>query len=81
MPLPGRERFAEALQHVRRTCAASPARTARCSARPAATPRAMTLSLVALGTVLLDIAAGAFRLTPDEMLDKVSARVAEDGEA
>ncbi len=31
----------------------------------------------ALGAVLLDIAAGAFRLTPDEMLDKVAARVSE----
>jgi hypothetical protein len=38
-------------------------------------PEAMTSSLVALGTVLLDIAAGAFRMTPDEMLDKVASRV------
>ena len=43
-------------------------------------PEGMTSSLVALGTVLLDIAAGAFHLTPDEMLDKVAARVAEGGE-
>jgi hypothetical protein len=40
-------------------------------------PEGTTSSLVALGAVLLDIAAGAFRLTPDEMLDKVAARVTE----
>lgn len=38
-------------------------------------PEAMTQSLIALGAVLLDIAAGAFRLTPDEMLVKVSERI------
>jgi hypothetical protein len=42
-------------------------------------PEGTTSSLVALGTVLLDIAAGAFSLSPDEMLDKVAARVAEGG--
>lgn len=35
-------------------------------------PESMTQSLIALGAVLLDIAAGAFQLTPDEMLGKVS---------
>jgi hypothetical protein len=35
-------------------------------------PEAMTMSIVALGAVLLDIAAGAFRLTPEQMLDKVA---------
>ena len=35
-------------------------------------PEAMTQSLIALGAVLLDIAAGAFGLTADEMLGKVS---------
>lgn len=35
-------------------------------------PLVMTQSLTALGAVLLDIAAGAFSLTPDEMLVKVS---------
>ena len=33
-------------------------------------------SLVALGAVLLDISAGAFSLSPDEMLAKVSAGIA-----
>ena len=40
-------------------------------------PEGTTASLVALGAVLLDIAAGAFRLTPDEMLEKVARQVAE----
>ena len=35
-------------------------------------PEEMTMSIVALGAVLLDIAAGAFRLTPEQMLDKVA---------
>jgi hypothetical protein len=35
-------------------------------------PEEMTMSIVALGVVLLDIAAGAFRLTPEQMLDKVA---------
>lgn len=38
-------------------------------------PEAMTMSIVALGAVLLDIAAGAFRLTPDQMLDKVAESI------
>jgi hypothetical protein len=38
-------------------------------------PTGTTMSLVALGAVLLDIAAGAFSLTPDEMLAKVSAGI------
>lgn len=39
----------------------------------------MTRSRVALGAVLLDIAAGAFHLTPDQMLDKVSEGTATIG--
>ena len=38
-------------------------------------PAGTTMSLVALGAVLLDVAAGAFSLTPEEMLDKVSAGI------
>jgi hypothetical protein len=40
-------------------------------------PESMTQSLIALGAVLLDIAAGAFKLTPDEMLGKVSVGIKE----
>jgi hypothetical protein len=35
-------------------------------------PEAMTTSIVALGAVLLDVASGAFNLTPEQMLDKVA---------
>jgi hypothetical protein len=37
-----------------------------------AEPEEMTMSIVALGAVLLDIAAAAFSLTPEQMLDKVA---------
>jgi hypothetical protein len=39
-------------------------------------PDTLTMSLVALGAVLLDIAAGAYKLTPEEVLDKLADRVA-----
>lgn len=38
-------------------------------------PEGTTGSLLTLGTVLLDIAADAYRLTPDEMLHKVAQTV------
>lgn len=38
-------------------------------------PEGTTTSLLALGAVLLDIAAGAFSISPDEMLAKVSAGI------
>lgn len=41
-----------------------------------ADPETLTMSLVALGAVLLDIAAGAYKLTPDEMLGKLADGVA-----
>jgi hypothetical protein len=41
-------------------------------------PDGTTRALLALGTVLLDIAAGAYRLSADEMLDKVSRTLAAD---
>lgn len=40
-----------------------------------ADPEGTTMSLVALGAVLLDLAAGAFNLSPDEMLAKVAAQI------
>jgi hypothetical protein len=39
-------------------------------------PEKVTMSIVALGAVLLDIAAGAFKMSPDDMLDKVALGVA-----
>lgn len=38
-------------------------------------PEEVTMSIVALGAMLLDIAAGAFRLTPEQMLDKVARTI------
>ena len=38
-------------------------------------PEQVTMSIVALGAVLLDIAAGAFHLTPEQMLDKVAQSI------
>ncbi len=75
VPLPGAERFSEALTHVRRYVRSEPgAHTALLDAARR-DPDGMTLSLVALGAVLLDAAAGAFRLTPDEVLEKVGQQV------
>lgn len=39
-------------------------------------PEGLTTSIVTLGAVLLDIAATAFHLTPEEMLDKLADKVA-----
>ena len=38
-------------------------------------PEGMTASIVTLGAVLLDIAAGAYKLTPEQMLEKLSDNV------
>lgn len=46
-----------------------------------ADPEGITTSIVALGAVLLDIAAGAFYLTPEEMLDKLAAGVSHVNDA
>lgn len=42
-------------------------------------PEGVTTSIVALGAVLLDIAAGAFGLAPEQMLAKVGAGVGRMG--
>jgi len=44
-------------------------------------PAGMTTSVLALGAVLLDIAAGAFKLTPEEMLDKLMVSVSDHSAA
>lgn len=41
-----------------------------------ADPEGVTMSLVGLGAALLDIAAGAYKLSPEEMLDKLADGVA-----
>ena len=40
-----------------------------------ADPEAMTMSIVALGAVLLDLAAGAFHMSPEAMLESVARNV------
>lgn len=79
-PPTGHARFAETVRAVQAYVRSEPGAHSSLMAAAREDPEAMTASLVALGTVLLDIAAGAFHLTPDEMLDKVAARVAEGGE-
>lgn len=44
-------------------------------------PDGTTRGLLALGTVLLDIAAEAYRMSPEQMLDKVSRTLAADHDA
>jgi hypothetical protein len=44
-------------------------------------PAGTTMSLLALGAVLLDLAAGAFSLTSDEMLAKVSAGILQHADS
>jgi hypothetical protein len=73
-------RFAETVRAVQAYVRSEPGAHADLMAAAREDPEAVTSSLVALGTVLLDIAAGAFRLTADEVLEKVAARVAEGGE-
>jgi hypothetical protein len=72
-----RARFTDTLRAVQAYVRSEPGAHSSLMDAARRDPEATTSSLVSLGTVLLDIAAGAFRLTPDEMLDKVAARVAE----
>ena len=77
VPVPERARFADTVRAVQAYVRSEPGAHSSLMDTARRDPEGTTLSLVALGAVLLDIAAGAFRLTPDEMLDKVAARVAE----
>ena len=76
-PVPDADRFTEALRAVQAYVRSEPGAHTSLMEAARRDPEGMTGSLVALGAVLLDIAAGAFRLTPDEMLEKVAAQVAE----
>ena len=76
----GHARFGETVRAVQAYVRSEPGAHSSLMAAAREDPEAMTVSLVALGTVLLDIAAGAFHLTPDEMLEKVAQQVAEGGE-
>lgn len=68
--------FARTVAHVQSYVRSEPGAYAALMTAAHEDPAGMTTSLVALGAVLLDIAAGAFSLSPEEMLDKVSAGVA-----
>ncbi len=72
---PVSDRFAESVRHVQAYVRSEPGAHASLMAAARQDPEGMTVSLVALGAVLLDLVAGAFRLDPDAMLDKVSAQV------
>lgn len=76
-PLHDPAHFAQTLRAVQAYVRAEPGAHTALMATARRDPEGTTTSLVSLGTVLLDIAAGAFRLTPDEMLEKVAARVGE----
>ena len=78
--MPERARFADTVRAVQAYVRSEPGAHSSLMDTARRDPEGTTLSLVALGAVLLDIAAGAFHLTPDEMLDKVAAGVAEGSE-
>ena len=74
---PDARTFATTVDLVQAYVRREPGAWAALSAAAREEPDGTTRSLLALGTVLLDIAADAFRLTPDEVLDKVAANAAE----
>lgn len=80
VPVPERARFAETVRAVQAYVRSEPGAHSSLMETARRDPEATTLSLVALGAVLLDIAAGAFQLTADEMLEKVAAGVAGGGD-
>jgi len=77
VPVPERARFTDSVRAVQAYVRSEPGAHSSLMEAARRDPEGTTLSLVALGAVLLDIAAGAFHLTPDEMLEKVAAGVAE----
>ncbi|MCW2681524.1 MAG: hypothetical protein JWM62_2925 [Frankiales bacterium] len=78
--VPERDRFADTLRVVQSYVRSEPGAYSSLMDNARRDPEGTTLSLVALGAVLLDIAAGAFHMTPDEMLEKVAVGVAEGSE-
>ena len=74
---PDPEAFARHLQLVQAYVRSDPGSHAALMRAARTEPEEVTTSIVALGAVLLDIAAGAFRLTPEQMLDKVAASIEE----
>ncbi|MBK5305388.1 MAG: hypothetical protein JJD92_01730 [Frankiaceae bacterium] len=72
---PDLQAFTRTVAHVQAYVRREPGAYADLVAAAEQDPIGTTTSLVALGAVLLDMAAGAFSLTPDEMLTKVSAGI------
>ena len=72
---PDADAFARHLGLVQAYVKAAPGSHAALMTAAREEPEAVTTSIVALGAVLLDIAAGAFRLTPEQMLEKVAATI------
>lgn len=64
--------FSRHLQLVQDYVKSTPGSHAALMTAARADPEQVTMSIVALGAVLLDIAAGAFHLTADQMLEKVA---------
>ena len=67
--------FVRTVAHVQAYVRSEPGAYTALMATANADPEGTTTSLLALGAVLLDLAAGAFSMSPDEMLAKVSAQI------
>lgn len=79
-PGPDLRAFTRTVAHVQAYVRSEPGAYAALMTSAEDDPAGTTTSLLALGAVLLDIAAGAFSLTPDEMLAKVSAGIVGHGD-
>jgi len=67
--------FVRTVAHVQAYVRSEPGAYSALMASANTDPEGTTTSLVSLGAVLLDLAAGAFSMSPDEMLAKVSAQI------
>ena len=74
---PDAQVFSTTVDRVQAYVRREPGAWSALSEAASADPQGTTRALLALGTVLLDIAAGAFRLTPEQVLEKVAASAAE----
>lgn len=69
--------FTRTVAHVQAYVRSEPGAYAALMASAQEDPAGTTTSLLALGAVLLDMAAGAFSMAPDEMLAKVSTGISQ----
>lgn len=75
MQAPNAAAFVTTVAHVQAHLRKEPGAYTSLMAAARHDPEGTTGSLLALGAVLLDLSAGAFALTPEDMLAKVSARI------